>query len=47
MIRDYRAGNRDGVWKRFDLAEDEAVEGNGTYLLVVLDALAFLYGSAA
>ena len=33
--------------KRFDLAEDEAVEGNGAYLLVVFAALAFLYGSAA
>lgn len=47
VIRDYQAGDRSGVWKRFDLAEDEAVEGNGTYLLIVLDALAFLYGSAA
>lgn len=35
VIRDYQAGNRDGVWKRFDLSEDEDVEGNGTYLLVV------------
>lgn len=47
VIRDYQAGNRDGVWKRFDLAEDEDVEGNGTYLLVVLAALDRLYGSAA
>lgn len=35
VIRDYQAGNRDGVWTRFDLSEDEDVEGNGTYLLVV------------
>ena len=47
VIRDYQACDREGAWKRFDLAEDEAVEGNGTYLLIVIDALAFLYGSAA
>lgn len=47
VIQDYQAGDRDGVWKRFDLCEDEAVEGNGTYLLVVLSALELLYGSAA
>lgn len=47
VIRDYQAGNRDGVWKRFDLSEDEDVEGNGTYLLVVLAVLDRLYGSAA
>lgn len=46
VIRDYQAGDRDGVWKRLDLSEDEAVEGNGTYLLVVLAALELLYGSA-
>jgi len=47
VIRDYRAGDRNGVWKRFDLTEDEDVEGNGTYLLVALSALDYLYGSAA
>ena len=47
VIRDYQAGYRDGVWKRFDLSESEDAEGNGTYILVVLAALDLLYGSAA
>lgn len=46
VIRDDRAGNRDGVWKRFDLSGDEDVEGNGTYILVVLAVLDRLYGAA-
>jgi len=47
VIGDYRAGDRSGVWKRFDLCEDEDVEGNGTYILVVLAVLERLYGPAA
>lgn len=47
VIHDYRAGDRDGAWKRFDLSEEEDVEGNGTYILVVLAVLDRLYGSAA
>ncbi|MFT4158724.1 hypothetical protein [Shinella sp.] len=47
VIRDYQAGDRAGAWKRFDLSEDEDIEGNGTYLLVVLAVLDRLYGSAA
>lgn len=46
VIRDYQAGNRDDAWKRFDLSENEDVEGNGTYLLIVIAALDLLYGSA-
>lgn len=47
VIHDEQAGDRDGAWKRFDLSEDEDVEGNGTYILVVLAVLDRLYGSAA
>ncbi len=47
VIREYQEGDRADAWKRFDLSEDEDVEGNGTYLLVVLAALDLLYGSAA
>lgn len=47
VISEYKAGNRDDLWARFDLSEEEDVDGNGTYLLIVLAALDLLYGSAA
>lgn len=47
VVAEREAGNRDGVWQRFDLSTDEDVDTNGTYILLVLAALECLYSPAA
>ena len=44
VVSQGEAGNREGVWKQFDLDEDEDADTNGGYILVALDALELMYG---
>lgn len=43
VIAERQAGNRDGVWKQFDLSTDEDLDYDGGYILTVLAALELMY----
>lgn len=45
VIAEREAGNLDGVWKQFDLSEDEDVDNDGGYILTALAALEIMYRS--
>lgn len=44
VITEREAGKLDGVWKQFDLSEDEDLDTNGGYILTALAVLELLYG---
>lgn len=44
VIAERQAGNRDGVWKQFDLSTDEDTDYDGGYILTALAALELMYG---
>lgn len=44
VISEREAGKTDGIWKEFDLSEDEDIDTNGGYILTTLAVLDLLYG---
>lgn len=47
VITEHRAGQLDGVWRKFDLSGEEDADNDGGYILVALAALELIYGSRA